>query len=134
MVNAMRLVECIAFMLIRDGQILAEKRKPTKRVVPGAVALPGGHIEARESPEEALYREMQEEVGLMPIETAYVCTLLHRAQEFRKLHYFAVTRWEGEMIPQEAESVVWIPLNALETLDLDVDKIAVQEYLRVYPA
>jgi hypothetical protein len=37
------------------------------------------------------------------------------------------------MIPQEAESVVWIPLNALETLDLDVDKIAVQEYLRVYP-
>jgi 8-oxo-dGTP diphosphatase len=77
---------------------------------------------------------MQEEVGLVPIETAYVCTLLHRAQEFRKLHYFAVTRWEGAMMPQEAESVVWIPLNALETLDLDVDQIAVQEYLRVYPS
>lgn len=28
--------------------------------------------------------------------------------------------------------MVWIPLNALEALDLDVDKIAVQEYLRVY--
>ena len=75
---------------------------------------------------------MQEEVGIVPIESAYVCALLHRAQEFRKLHYFAVTRWEGEIIPQEAESVVWIPLNTLETLDLDVDKIAVQEYLRVY--
>ena len=128
----MRLVECIAFMLIQDGQVLAEKRKPTKRVVPGAIALPGGHIEAQESPEEALYREMQEEVGLVPIETAYVCTLLHRAQEFRKLHYFAVTCWEGEIIPQEAESLLWIPFNALETLDLDVDTIAVQEYLRVY--
>ncbi len=128
----MRLVECIAFMLIQGGQILAEKRKPTKRVMPGAVALPGGHIEARESAEEALYREMQEEVGIVPIESAYVCTLLHRSQEFRKLHYFAVTRWEGEMVSQEAEAVVWIPLNALETLDLDVDKIAVQEYLRVY--
>ena len=132
MVNAMRLVECIAFMLIQEGQILAEKRKPTKRVMPGAVALPGGHIEARESPEEALYREMQEEVGLVPIEVVYVCTLLHRAQEFRKLHYFAVTRWEGALTLQEAEAVVWIPLNALEPLDLDVDKIAVQEYLRVY--
>lgn len=133
MVNAMCLVECIAFMLMQDDQVLAEKRKRTKRVVPGAVAFPGGHIEARESPEEALYREVQEEVGIVPIEIAYVCTLLHRSQEFRKLHYFAVTRWEGEIIPQEAESVVWIQLNALETLDLDVDKIAVQEYRRVYP-
>ncbi len=133
MVNAICLVECIAFMLMQDDQVLAEKRKRTKRVVPGAVAFPGGHIESRESPEEALYREVQEEVGIVPIEITYVCTLLHRSQEFRKLHYFAVTRWEGEIIPQEAESVVWIPLNALETLDLDVDKIAVQEYRRVYP-
>jgi mutator protein MutT len=132
MVNTMRLVECISFMLIQDGRVLAEKRKPTKRVVPGAIALPGGHIEAQESPEEALYREIREEVALVPIETAYICTLLHRAQEFRKLHYFAVTRWEGDIIPQEAESVTWIPLNALETFDLDVDKIAVQEYRRVY--
>lgn len=100
--------------------------------MPGAVALPGGHIEARERSEEALYREVREEVGIVPVEIAYVCTLLHRAQEFRKLHYFAVTGWEEEIIPQEAESVVWIPLNALETLDLDVDKIVVQEYLRVY--
>jgi len=73
--NDMRLVECIAFMLIKDGQILAEKRKRTKRVVPGAVALPGGHVEARENPEEALYREIHEEVGIVPIEIAYVCTL-----------------------------------------------------------
>ena len=132
--NGMRPVECIAFMLVQDGQVLAEKRKSTKRVVPGAVALPGGHIEARESPEKALSREMQEEVGVVPIETAYVCTLLHRAQEFRKLYYFAVTRWEGAVMSQEAESLVWIPFNAFETLDLDVDQIAVQEYLRVYPS
>ena len=129
----MRPVECIAFMLLLDGQVLAEKRQRTKRVVPGAIALPGGHLEAHEIPEEALYREMQEEVGIVPIEIAYVCTLLHRSQEFRKLHYFAVTRWEGAIIPQEAASVLWIPLNALETLDLDVDRIAVQEYRRVYP-
>jgi len=134
MLNAMPLVECIAFMLIKDDQVLAEKRKRTKGVVPGAVAFPGGHIEARERPEEALSREVQEEVGIVPIDIVYVCTLLHRSQEFRKLHYFAVTGWEGEIIPQEAESVMWIPLNTLETLDLDVDKIAVQEYLRVYPS
>ena len=52
---------------------------------------------------------------------------------FQKDIYFAVTRWEGEILPQEAESVVWILLNAVETLDLGVDKIAVREYRRVYP-
>jgi 8-oxo-dGTP diphosphatase len=101
-------------------------------VVPGAVALPGGHIEPGESPEEALYREVREEIGIIPTETVYVCTLLHRSQEFRKLHYFAVTSWKGEIVSQEAESLLWIPLRALETLDLDIDKIAVHEYLRVY--
>ena len=106
---------------MKDDQVLAEKRKRTKRVVPGAVALQGGHINATEGLREALYREVQDEMGIVPIEIAYVRTLLHRAQEFWKLHYFAVTRWEGEMIPQGAEAVVWIPLNALETLDLDVD-------------
>ncbi len=134
MVHAMRPVECIAFLLLQDGQVLAEKRQRTKRVVPGVIALPGGHIEVHESPEGALSREMQEELGIVPREMAYVCTLLHRSQEFRKLHYFAVTRWEGAIRPQEAEAVLWMPLNALETLDLDVDRIAVQEYRRVYPS
>jgi 8-oxo-dGTP pyrophosphatase MutT (NUDIX family) len=125
-------VECIAFMLIKERHVLAEQRKLTKRVVPGAVALPGGHMEEGEHPEEALRREAQEELAIIPLEMAYVCTLLHRAQEFRKLHYFAVTRWAGEMRPSEADAVLWIPLNALSTLDLDVDRMAVAEYVRVY--
>ena len=125
-------VECIAFLLIKDQQLLAEQRKRTKRVVPGVIALPGGHMEAGEQPEEALRREIQEELGIVPLTITYVCTLLHRSQEFRKLHYFAVTHWEGESRSTEAEAVLWTPLNTLSILDLDVDRIAVAEYLRVY--
>jgi 8-oxo-dGTP pyrophosphatase MutT (NUDIX family) len=29
---------------VRDGQVLAEKRKMTRRLAPGAVAPPGGHV------------------------------------------------------------------------------------------
>ena len=125
-------VECIAFLLIKDQQLLAEKRKRTKRVVPGVIARPGGHMEAGEQPEEALRREVQEELEIVPLTIAYVCTLLHRSQEFRKLHYFAVTHWEGEIRPTEAEAVLWIPLDTLSILDLDVDRIAVAEYIHVY--
>jgi 8-oxo-dGTP diphosphatase len=124
--------ECIACMLIRDGMLLAEKRKLTKTVVPGAVALPGGHLEAGEQPEEALQRELEEELGIAPVEVRYVCTLLHRSQEFRKLHYFVVTQWEGNIRNREAASLMWLPFTALQELDLDVDRLAVAEYLRVY--
>ncbi len=52
-------------MLVRDQKILAEKRKRTKNVVPGAVALPGGHMEHGERVEDALRHELYEELGLV---------------------------------------------------------------------
>lgn len=112
--------------------MLLEERKPTKRVVPGAVALPGGHVEAGESLEDALRRELMEELGITPLEVRYVCTLLHRSAEFRRLHYFAVPQWEGKMENHEAASLRWVPLTAPNDLDLEVDRLALAEYQRVY--
>jgi 8-oxo-dGTP diphosphatase len=126
------LQECIAFLLIKGNTVLAEKRKLTKQVVPGVIALPGGHLEEGESPEEALLREVSEELGIVPSDKYYVCTLLHRSQEFRKLHYFAIHQWAGGITNHEAEALLWVPFDEGETLDLDVDRIALSEYLRVY--
>jgi hypothetical protein len=55
--NTMELLEYVAFLLIRDNTVLAEKPKLTKKVVPGVIALPDGHLEEDEWPEEALSRE-----------------------------------------------------------------------------
>ncbi len=82
-------------MLIQGNHVLAEQRNSTKQVMPGAVALPGGHLEAGEQPDHALRREVQEELGIVPIDVVYVCTLLHRSQEFRKLHYLPVHACKG---------------------------------------
>ena len=123
--NGQEPVERIAFMLVRDGHVLAEKRSPARRVVPGVIALPGGHMDASETPLDAARREMLEELDVKPLEIAYVCTLLHTSQEFRKLHDFAVTSWTGDITPRVAESVRWIPLDTLQGLDLGVDRVAV---------
>ena len=124
-------LDCVVFMLVRNGHVLAEKRKSTRRLAPGAIALPGGHVEAGEALEDALQRELHEELGVVAERTAYVCTLLHRAEEFRKLHYFAVEGWRGEILNQEAEALLWIPLDEPAALEIDVDRTAVAEYVRL---
>ncbi len=127
----MAILECVAFMLIRDGQVLAEKRKTSKKVAPGAMAIPGGHLEPDETIEQALHRELTEELAVKARQAEFVCTLLHRDGEIRRLHYFAVASWSGEISNNEAEHLAWIPLGDPSQLDLEVDRVAVAEYLRV---
>ena len=126
------LVECVSFMLIRDGQLLVEKRKETKPVDPSAIAIPGGHMEAQESLEETLVREMREELNLTPTDAAYLCTLLHKTQEFEKIHYFVIRAWEGMMENHEAEALLWIDLEDIHRIDLAADRAAVGEYKRLF--
>jgi 8-oxo-dGTP diphosphatase len=132
MKHHMTLRDCVAFILIKGDQVLAEKRKLTKQIDPGAIALPGGRLENGESPEQALYRESHEELGIVPCSIKYICTLLHRAQEFQRIHYFAIEVWEGTIENNEAESLRWVPIAESKEFDIDVDRIAMSEYLRVY--
>ncbi len=118
-------------MLIKGNTVLAEQRKHDKPVDPGAIALPGGHIEDGESPEEALRREASEELGIFLSTLKYVCTLLHPSRELQKVHYFAIESWEGKIENNEAEALLWIPFSQMERFDLAVDRVALGEYLRV---
>jgi len=118
-------------MLVKSGHVLAEKRKATRRLAPGAIALPGGHVDRGEELEDALHRELREELGVVAEQTAYVCTLLHHAEQLRKLHYFAIEAWRGEILNQEAEALLWIPLDEPAALEIDVDRTAVAEYVRL---
>ncbi len=128
----MNMLDCVAFMLIRDHAVLAEQRKWSKPIAPGIVAIPGGHVDSGETLEAALHRELMEEIRVTTQALWYVCTLCHRAEEFRKIHYFAVLDWHGDIENHEAEALEWIPFDDLGQLDLEMDRIAVREYVRVY--
>jgi 8-oxo-dGTP diphosphatase len=57
---------CAAAMLVHESKILLGKRAAGQLLYPDAWDLPGGHLEAGESPDEALIRELKEELGIVP--------------------------------------------------------------------
>ena len=124
--------ECVSFLLISGDKVLVERRKLTKRTDPGLIAIPGGHVEKGEASEQALVREMSEELSVEPIKSNFLCTLYHQTNELQLIHYFAVTSWSGEIENHEAEELLWVRLDDPSLIDIDADKIAVREFVRMF--
>jgi 8-oxo-dGTP diphosphatase len=66
----------VAAILPRDGRLLVIRRS-AHVIAPGAWCFPGGAIESGETPQQAVVREMQEEVGLAvrPLRVAGYCQI-----------------------------------------------------------
>lgn len=97
--------------LIRQDGALFLSRRQSHQTFPGAWEFPGGKIEAGETPEAALIREMAEEVGvdlaphhLKPLSfTSYPYKTVHMV-----LHLYVCRGWEGEPRGKEGQEVSWI--------------------------
>jgi 8-oxo-dGTP diphosphatase len=93
----------------RDGRVLLAQRPAGKKMA-GLWEFPGGKIEAGESPEQALVRELKEELG---IDTSTSCLApltfaSHRYDDFHLMMPLYVCRvWEGQVMAQEGQKFVW---------------------------
>lgn len=116
------LVAAAYVLLLRDGQVLLERREGTG-YMDGCWATVAGHVDRGESVHEAAVREAAEEAGVTidPADLVPVTTL-HRFErtgpqvEQRCDMFFAVRRWSGEPAVQEpdkAAAMRWYPLDAL---------------------
>lgn len=108
-----------AGLLWRDGKILLEERPPTKSLTPDVWDIPGGHIEANESPREALVREMREELGVevLLFELAVLQDTIEppRALPYRHFTHL-VESWRGEPRGAEGQTVEWFAIDAALSL------------------
>ena len=89
--------------------VLVEKRRVDDEADPGFVLLPGGHVERSESFEDALRREMREELGIRVLKLAPIDIHYHLATdgEKQRVHYFHVRKWNGIIRSMEADRVYW---------------------------
>ncbi|GLR04817.1 NUDIX hydrolase [Vibrio hyugaensis] len=126
----MEVHECVSFILVRNNTVLLETRTKEKVSDPGAIAIPGGHMEMGETQHETLYRELEEELNIKPTSFVYLCSLYHPTSELQLIHYYIVKNWLGTIDSLEAESVDWYSiLNA--PVATQADRIALSEYERL---
>ncbi|MEZ8794453.1 NUDIX hydrolase [Vibrio splendidus] len=122
--------ECVSFILLNESQVLLEKRSESKETDPGLITIPGGHIEHGENQVQALFRELDEELDVVPIHYKYLCSLYHPTTEIQLIHYFVVTQWKGDITAQEADDVAWYSLGSAH-VGIAADGIALKEVERI---
>jgi 8-oxo-dGTP diphosphatase len=112
----MRLLLVAAVALIdKDGRILVAQRPEGKQLA-GLWEFPGGKVEAGERPEQALIRELKEELGIDVTESclAPLTFASHAYEEFHVLMpLYICRRWKGEVTSREGQALKWVrPRNA----------------------
>ena len=110
----MVLVAAVALIDV-EGRILLARR-PEGKPMAGLWEFPGGKIHAGETPEAALIRELQEELG---IDTWASCLApltfaSHAYEDFHLLMpLFACRKWNGIPQPREGQALKWVRANQL---------------------
>ncbi|BDU15420.1 NUDIX domain-containing protein [Lysobacter auxotrophicus] len=90
--------DCVGALLVRDGAILLGKRRDDCDWLAGAWDVFGGHVEEGESGEQAIARELAEELGIV-VEVDDLCRLGQlegEAPEPWRLRLYRVASWNGE--------------------------------------
>lgn len=107
--------------IIRDGSVLAARRTAPPEAA-GRWEFPGGKVEPAESAEDALVREIREELGCLIEVTGWLpgSAMIGDRHELRVA--FAVLR-DGEPTPTEHDAIRWVTADGLDDLDwLDPDR------------
>jgi 8-oxo-dGTP diphosphatase len=98
-----------------DKRVLIARR-PEGKPLAGLWEFPGGKVEAGETPEDALIRELREELSIRVTKPclAPLTFASHGYPEFHiLLALFICRKWEGTPEPRESQEIKWVRANRL---------------------
>ena len=116
-----------ALFIGKDGKILLGLRAPTKKVWPSHWDTIGGRVEPGETLDDALVREVREEVGVTPTRFRLIAIVRERQPEIygEALHHvYAVTGWQGgepANVCDEHTELKWFDVSEMRQLTNIVD-------------
>jgi 8-oxo-dGTP diphosphatase len=125
---------CACAILVRDGCVLLGKRAPHRKQAPNRWDVMGGHVEPGETLEQALIREVQEEIGLTPTRFARIASIPEpdpQANGPATYHVYVVQEWTGGepiMLGDEHTALQWFS-TAEASLKTD---LALEEYRSLF--
>ena len=100
------------------GRVLIAER-PAGKHLAGRWEFPGGKIGAEESREQALVRELHEELGIAVYGSEPVVTLVHAYPDREvELHLYVVQAWDGTARGLDGQRLKWVTLAQLDSEDL----------------
>ncbi len=107
----MKILLVVAVALIdADDRILIAQR-PEGKALAGLWEFPGGKIDAGERPEEALIRELREELGIT-VKEACLAPLTFASYAYPEFHLlmplYVCRRWEGFVQSREGQALKWV--------------------------
>ena len=109
-----------AAMIDGDGRVLVQQRPPGTSMA-GLWEFPGGKLEPGESPEEALIRELHEELGIR-VDHHCLAPAAFASEPLRDRHLvlllYVLRKWHGIPAPLEATALRWMRPVELHRIDM----------------
>jgi 8-oxo-dGTP diphosphatase len=109
-----------AALVDAGGRVLLQQRLPGRSMA-GLWEFPGGKVEEGERPEQALVRELKEELGI-EVDAAALSPAAFASADNAGRHMllllYTCKKWRGEPRALDAAALQWLPPVEMSTLDM----------------
>jgi len=115
----MKVVTVVAAALIDEKNQVLVAQRPQGKHMAGLWEFPGGKLEAGETPEAALVRELREELSIIvdAAQLQAVSFVSHAYEDFHLLMLlYGCRQWQGQVSASEHSGLKWTGAEALSTL------------------